>query len=89
MDAWLTVETPLVIFPSAGKFSPGRTRQMSPTFRSWIASHSSSEPSALMRRAVLGVILTTASMAASAPIAVRFSMVIEISMKKATAPAVR
>ena len=48
-----TALRPSVTTPSTGTFSPGRTRSRSPTC-TWASGTSSSLPSALMRRAVLG-----------------------------------
>ena len=44
---------PSCTMPSTGTFSPGRMRSRSPTC-TWLSGTSSSLPSALMRRAVLG-----------------------------------
>ena len=48
-----TALSPSSTRPSTGTFSPGRTRRVSPLC-TWLSGMSSSLPSALMRRAVLG-----------------------------------
>ncbi len=84
MFAWLMVELPVTMRPSAGMLSPGRTRTMSPG-RSSLASTSTS-PSSVTFCGGVGVMRMSASIEAFAPRAVRSSMSIEMSMMKAIAP---
>ena len=86
MLAWLMEPWPLRILPSAATLSPGRIRITSPTFRSDAVT--SSSPSPTIRRALVGVILTSDAMEARAPAAVRVSISSPSNMKNATMPAV-
>ena len=61
--------------------------RMTSPMASWLAGTSSSDLSALMRRALVGVSLMSDSMEARAPSAVRVSMISPMSMKNATTPA--
>ena len=58
-----TALLPSATTPSTGTFSPGRTRSRSPTW-TWFNGTSSSLPSALIRRAVLGARPSSALIAA-------------------------
>ncbi len=87
IDFSSSAERPARIVPSAGTKSPGRTRTTSPG-RRLVASTSVSVPSMLRRRARVGVMRTSDSIAARAPRAVRRSTSSPSVAKKATAPAV-
>ena len=84
--AWLISVVPRVTSPSTGRFSPGRTRTVSPSSTS-LRRTSCSLPSRTTR-AVSGVRRTSCSIARCAPHAVRRTTCSAISKMNASRPAV-
>ena len=87
MTAWSTAVWPERTAPSTGMVSPGSTRSTSPTATS--SAGISSSPSAVSRRAVLGVRWTSFSMPARARATVSSSSREPSCMIKAISPAAK